>query len=371
MKKVGIYLHIPFCLSKCHYCDFCSTRAGEEVIEKYTSALCSEILSFRKEHGGSLVADTVYFGGGTPSLLSLSQLERILSALDKSFSVDKSCEITIEVNPKTADREKLSGMYSLGINRLSIGMQSGNDSELKLLGRIHSFEDFKKCYFDAREVGFDNISADLMYGIPDQSEESFACSMEKLTALAPEHISSYCLTIEEGTNFYKRQGKLNFPNEDKVSDMYSQMSEYLSSCGYKKYEISNFARDGFESRHNLKYWRCREYIGFGAAAHSYFNDTRYAHSRDIETYLRGESIICDIEMIDREEQMREFLMLGMRLSKGVELSSFREKFGLELTERFPKIKNYCPEFITLTDEKCSFSEKGFFVSNFILADLLD
>ena len=293
-ENVGIYIHVPFCLSKCHYCDFCSmSRADEDIKQRYVDALCREIKESAERVSGKLEADTVYFGGGTPSLLSAGQFEQILSEIDHSFIIADDAEITAEVNPKTADVEKLSTMRALGINRVSIGMQSADDKELRALGRIHSFEDFKRCFDDARAAGFDNISADLMYGIPEQTMESFRHSIEVLCHLSPEHISSYCLTVEEGTNFHRRRDKLDFPDEDSVSDMYEEMSRLLAEHGYEKYEISNFSKKGRESRHNLKYWHCEDYLGFGPAAHSYFGGARFAHSRDIDAYLRGESIIID------------------------------------------------------------------------------
>ena len=257
-RNVGIYIHVPFCLSKCHYCDFCSAqRVDDEKKENYVARACEEIEIRAEKIGASgdvPIADTVYFGGGTPTLLTGEQLERLSWAVKRNFGIAEGAEITAEANPKTADREKLLGMRRAGINRLSIGMQSTHDGELRALGRIHNFADFERIFNDAREVGFDNISADLMYGIPEQTRESFSESVRRLAALSPEHISSYCLTVEEGTNFHRRRDKLNLPDEDRVAEMYAEMSNILAESGYNKYEISNFARDGRESRHNLKYW---------------------------------------------------------------------------------------------------------------------
>jgi oxygen-independent coproporphyrinogen-3 oxidase len=374
-KRVGIYIHVPFCLSKCHYCDFCSVqRADEETRAHYVDVLCREISSFAEDAlkcGALPIADTVYFGGGTPTLLSSEQFEKILETVEHSIGIADGAEITAETNPKSADGNKLAEIRRAGVNRLSIGMQSVHDSELRALGRIHNFDDFKTTFFNARGAGFDNISADLMYGIPLQTEESFAKSVETLAAFEPEHISSYSLTVEEGTNFYRRRDSLVFPDEDAVSDMYSEMCERLVKHGYGKYEISNFAKAGRESRHNLKYWKLDDYVGFGPAAHSCFDGVRSAHSRDIDAYLRGESIIIDVEKLSKNEAMNEYVMLGMRLASGIDLSDFFRRFGVDFLERFGPVKKYAPDFVTLDDKNCRFTERGMLVSNFVLSDILE
>ena len=374
-KNVGIYIHVPFCLSKCHYCDFCSEqRADEEKKEQYVKRLCEEIKLFSEKIGetdDTPVADTVYFGGGTPTLLSAEQFGRVLGVIDEKFGIVKDAEITAETNPKSADGEKLGEIRKSGVNRLSIGMQSVHDNELKALGRIHSFEDFFYTYYDARRVGFENISVDLMYGIPQQTIESFSRSVETLAAACPEHISSYSLTVEEGTNFYRRRDKLAFPDEDTVSDMYTDMGEILAKYGYHKYEISNFAKEGRESRHNLKYWRLDDYLGFGAAAHSCFSGKRFAHSRDIDAYLGGKNIIIDIEELSEKRKMNEYVMLGMRLADGIALSEFKERFGRDFLSEFETFERFKPEFIRMDPKRCAFTEKGMLVSNYILSDALD
>ena len=374
-RNVGIYIHVPFCLSKCHYCDFCSVqRADEDKKEQYVKRLCDEISLFAEkigESGDVPVADTVYFGGGTPTLLSAEQIRRILERVNEKFGICDGAEITAETNPKTAGSKKLSEIRKAGVNRLSIGMQSVHDNELKALGRIHTFSDFFYTYWHARRAGFENISVDLMYGIPNQTRESFKRSVETLALTGPEHISSYCLTIEEGTNFGRRRDSLILPDEDTVSDMYSDMSEILTKYGYHKYEISNFSKDGKESRHNNKYWRTQDYLGFGAAAHSCFAGKRFAHSRDIDAYLRGDGIIIDVEELTEAEMMNEFVMLGLRLASGVSFADFKARFGVDLLEKFAAIKKYAPDFVEIDDRGCRFTEKGMFVSNFILSDVLD
>ena len=377
VERVGIYLHIPFCASKCYYCDFCSVcTKNDEKKQIYTDRLCDEI-SFiaqriREKGGVPPTADTVYFGGGTPTLLRIDQFERVLDTVDREFGIDYGAEITAEANPNTADGQKLSSMRSLGINRLSIGMQSAQDRELLSLGRKHSFADFVDLYNEVRRAGFDNVSADLMYGIPEQTRDSFADSVRRLASLDPEHISSYCLTVEPNTVFYRDRNKLMLPDEDTVCDMYADMSSMLCDLGYKKYEISNFANKDKESRHNLKYWQCENYLGFGVAAHSYFDGVRFAHSRDVEAYLCGKSIYESVENIDCNEAMQEYVLLGMRLAKGVDTVEFERRFGVSFYEKFGRVfQKYAPEYVNIDEKCCKFTDKGMFVSNFILSDALD
>lgn len=373
--RLGVYIHIPFCASKCYYCDFCSTAAAKrEKIDAYVDALLCEIREFAKAQKGKRRVDTLYFGGGTPTLLSLENFADILSCANDCFELSRDAEITAEANPKTADFEKLSGIRALGINRLSIGMQSVHDGELKALGRIHKFKDFEDFYADARRAGFDNISVDLMYGIPEQTMESFEASLEVLTAFSPEHISSYCLKIEEGTRFYQKRETLILPDEDAVCDMYERMSDILGKSGYTKYEISNFAKQGRESRHNTKYWTCDEYIGFGSGAHSFVSGKRFANSRDIDAYIEtdGAGTREGEEIISPSVAENEYIMLGMRLARGVDIPKYETRFGKSFEEQFgKKLKKFCPEFVILSENNCKFTDKGMLVSNYILAQILD
>ncbi len=369
--KAGVYIHVPFCLSKCHYCDFCSrTRADDETKSLYVKRLCEEISKTAREMGASKKrADTVYFGGGTPTLLSPRQFGEILDVVDESFGIEKNAEITSETNPKTAELEKLLQMRSLGINRLSIGMQSVHNRELQMLGRIHSHADFLRSFEDARRAGFDNISADLMYGIPLQTKESFEISIKTLASLAPEHISSYCLTVEDGTNFGKRRDSLDLPDDDRVSDMYANMTDILSGYGYKKYEISNFAYNGQVSRHNLKYWKRDDYLGFGPAAHSFSCGVRYSNSRDVEGYLRGDDIRDSYEVIEKNEAADEYVMLGMRLAEGINILEFESLFNMDFMSSYGNaFKRFSPEYIYIDEKVCRFTDKGMFVSNYILSE---
>lgn len=379
-KTLGLYLHIPFCAQKCAYCDFYSYAPGDEGIKKnYVSAMMlqmEDISGACREH----VIDTVYFGGGTPSLLPLSQVERLLYSIRHNFKLSKGAEITFEANPGTVNLKYLKGLHKLGINRLSLGMQSANNAELKVLGRIHSVEDFGQTYKDARAAGFTNISVDVMYGLPGQSEASFERTLEYVADLEPEHISLYCLKIEEGTPFFAMRDTLSLPDDDTEYEMYSNAVKYLNSQGYERYEMSNFARGGNMSRHNLKYWNCEEYIGIGASAHSYFCGERYSVVRDTETYINGLEvleanipIICESRMIDMAESMNEYVMLRMRLDEGVNGSEFRARYGVDFWKKFGMyLDEYVSDgFVKKNGENYSFTTKGMFVSNYILSAVLD
>ena len=373
MKELGLYLHIPFCRQKCLYCDFCSFPKPEaELVASYVDALCRDIERYADRCRNRLV-DTVYFGGGTPTLLPISEFEKIFSSLAKSFSISDNAEISSECNPATADREYLSALRSLGVNRLSVGLQSANENELRALGRIHTYSDFVELYRNARDAGFENISADLMYGIPEQTQESFKKTLFELVYLAPEHISAYGLKVEEGTPFGKMADRLILPDEDIEYEMYVDCTNYLLKNGYAKYEISNFARAGFESRHNIKYWKGDDYIGLGVSAHSYFEGVRYSNSRDIKGYIAGADITDEKRKIPPSEQMTEYTMLGMRMSEGVDILEFRKRFGVDFDSVYgEKLKKYIDGGYVLANDKCrAFSDKGFFVSNFILSDILE
>ncbi len=371
-RKLGIYIHIPFCRSKCLYCDFCSHPSRDnDRISLYVKRLIEDIRNYKTDIE-YLPADTVYFGGGTPTLMSGEQFGQILSAVRDRFGISCTAEISSECNPKTVDTGKLSLMMEAGINRLSIGMQSGVDSELKALGRAHTFTDVADAIKMARDVGFDNISLDIMYGIPNQTEDSLKETLKKAISFSPEHLSLYALKIEEGTPFYKMRDKLCLPDEDITADMYLYICDYLRENEYNKYEISNFARSGFESRHNLKYWKYEDYIGFGPSAHSFTGNIRVENLPCVDAYISGENIIESQNEIHPGEQMNEYVMLGMRLSQGVDFEEFREKFSADFIDTFGEgFKKFSPEFVRLGNGKCMFTEKGFLVSNYILADVLE
>ncbi|MBE6538142.1 MAG: radical SAM family heme chaperone HemW [Ruminococcaceae bacterium] len=379
-KNLGLYLHIPFCVKKCSYCDFYSFNPeSEEFIENYVSAMMLQMEDI-SESCRSHTVNTVYLGGGTPSMLPASQLSRLLDSVKHNFKLEKNTEITMEVNPGTVNYKYLKAMRKAGINRLSIGMQSANDKELSTLGRIHTFAEFGETYKSARDAGFDNISIDIMYGLPSQTISSLRRTLEHVAELEPDHISLYCLKIEEGTPFFAMRDTLMLPDDDTEYDMYETAVEFLSRHGYERYEMSNFAKDGKYSRHNLKYWNCEEYIGIGAAAHSYFGGERYSVIRDASTYIdglevleAGISIIDESRMIEKKESMNEYVMLRMRLDEGIDGALFRERYGVDFHKRFGQYLDEYIEggFVKKTGENYSFTTKGMFVSNYILSAVLD
>ncbi len=370
-KSLGIYVHIPFCVSKCRYCDFCSfSGKGASDIKEYTAELCRRIKTAEGVEGYEV--DTVYFGGGTPSLMSADDVSRVLCAVNDRFSVADNAEITLECNPATADRQYFADLRSLGINRLSMGLQSALDGELEALGRIHTAADFVNTYNDARAAGFENISGDLMYGIPDQTPDTLLYSARFLAELSPEHISAYGLTVEDGTYFARHRDELALADGDGQYEMYMLLSEYLAARGYEKYEISNFAKCGKASRHNLRYWTCGEYLGFGVAAHSYFGGSRFGNSRDIEAFLAGRDIIEERAQIDADEQRREFVLLGLRLARGVDTLEYRALFGKEFPIGEQTVQRYVIAGLMRVDgTRLRFTDRGFFVSNAVISEILD
>ncbi|MBR2370954.1 MAG: radical SAM family heme chaperone HemW [Clostridia bacterium] len=384
-KSIGIYIHVPFCLSKCSYCDFYSNPLAhsKEYADSYADAVI-KYLHAASAYLGDRTVDTVYFGGGTPTVLPSRSLVTVLDSVFQYFNVDAEAEITTECNPGTANLDYFKDLRSAGFNRLSMGAQSFNDNELRILGRIHTSDGFVRAYSDASLAGFDNISADLMYGIPEQTEQSFAFSVDRLVSLAPAHISSYALTLEVGTPLYKRTGELPFPDEDTTANMYSALVDTLAQNGYNRYEISNFAKKDRESRHNLRYWQCLDYLGVGPGAHSCIDGIRFStvtsteaflSEKDFPTSLRNitETPLTDtVEHLTKTDAATEFLMLGLRLARGVSLDELQTRFDVSIdTLLDTPLDPYIGQgFMTLTDGVLAFTDKGFFVSNYILSDLL-
>ncbi len=367
----GLYVHIPFCVRKCNYCDFASFGCSSiDWRERYIDALCGEILSYRDK---SIGIDSIFFGGGTPSLLTPSEFERIVSAIAEGFNVFPNTEFTLEVNPKTVDEEKLASYVRYGVNRLSIGLQSIHENEQKILGRIHNFDDFLKTYYLARKSGIKNINVDLMYGIPEQTMESFGETLRRVTDLSPEHISLYGLILEEETPFYRIKDKLPLPTEDTECDMYYLAANKLSAAGYSHYEISNYAKEGYECRHNLKYWHCEEYIGVGLSAYSYFDGARFGNSDSIEEYLGGSYAKYSREdKLDKDALAYEYVMLAFRLKEGFSLDEYKVRFDRDFLEgradiidRFEKVG-----YLINRNGRIALTESGFYVSNSILTELL-
>ncbi len=371
MKTLGLYLHIPFCKSKCHYCDFCSfPHADEKIIHRYCLTLEEEIAAYGQTMREYTV-NTVYFGGGTPTCLPASRLASLLCSVAKHFSVAQDAEISTECNPATVDGEALSCLRRAGFNRLSIGAQSLNDNELRLLGRIHTAKDFEQTYSLARAAGFDNISADVMFGIPEQTGKSFLETLSALTELAPEHISAYGLKVEEGTPFFARRKTLALPNEDEEREMYMNAVEYLAAKGYARYEISNFAKKDRESRHNLRYWEREDYLGMGLSAYSCLGNERFSNTDNMEDYLLGKSV-AERELVSHHDALCEAVMLGMRLDKGVDFDALAKSYGEAAYEYRARLVPYEKGgFVKKTEHGCAFTGEGMYVSNAILSDILD
>lgn len=369
--QLGIYIHIPFCVQKCLYCDFCSfPRAEASRVENYVDTLVAQMASWAGRCAEYEV-DTVYFGGGTPTLLTLSQWERLFDALRRHFRILPDAEITAETNPATADLSYLRALRALGINRLSMGVQSADAAELKALGRVHDFAQAQQTFADARAAGFDNISIDLMLGIPHQTRDSLARTLDEFIALAPEHISAYLLKIEDGTPFGRMRDSLLLPDEDEQCDLYTDTVTTLATAGYTRYEISNFARPDRHSRHNLRYWQGRPYLGLGLAAHSDFGGSRFSAGRDFAAYLAGDWIE-DSEEIGEEERHAEYIMLRLRLEEGIDLADYRARFGRDLlTESADTLAPYRRAGLLREENgRLALTTQGMLLSNTILADLL-
>lgn len=363
---MGLYVHVPFCIKKCAYCDFYSLSL-KSLHENYIDALNKQMKNLSKVYSDRFF-DTVYIGGGTPTILDAQRLGVLLTSIFQNFNIDKSAEITIEANPATLDNEKLEALLSGGVNRLSIGCQSAVDFELKTLGRSHSFAEFVETYELARSAGFDNISVDLMYAIPDQTLETFKYSLESVARLAPEHISLYGLKIEPNTLFYKNRDKLAFPGEDEFCQMYLEAGKYLSSMGYSKYEISNFSKAGYESRHNMKYWKMQDYLGLGPGAHSFVNCRRFAYSRDVLGYTKAvnedrEPDYSENSIISANDLLNEEFMLNMRLITGYDMDG-RLALDEEKLSLFEK-----HGYIARQNNNIRFTDNGFLVSNYLLSEL--
>ncbi len=335
----GIYIHIPFCIKKCAYCDFNSYPDIRDMSYSFGKAVISEIKNSPYKNKR---IDTVYIGGGTPTCIDENILIDILAAVRESFDVADSAEITVECNPGTADFKKLLALRRAGIDRLSIGCQSADDMLLKKIGRIHTFEDFTNCFFDARRAGFENISVDLMFGLPGQTSGIWRDTLRKITEIGPEHISAYSLKIEEGTPFFemKSRGKLSVPDDDANREMYDTAVELLNDRGYCRYEISNFSKAGFESLHNLIYWTLGEYIGFGAGAHSFAGGRRFSNPLGVSDYIEfvssGGRAEDGAERESETDLMCEFMFLGLRLDRGVSEREFKKRFGKDMRGVFKK-----------------------------------
>lgn len=383
-KKAGIYIHIPFCERKCKYCGFLSfDNKSPEAKEEYVDALIREIETLPREIKDNYCADTIYIGGGTPSILDSNDVVRILESLGKNISIQGDAECTIEVNPGTVDEKKLCDYRTSGINRLSIGVQSFDDGLLQNLGRIHKKKDAIDAYDTGRLAGFDNISLDLMFAIPSQSQALWEESLREAIKLAPEHISFYSLQLEEGTPFYKRYKDydLSVADDETERNMYRRAIALTCDAGYKRYEISNTARHGYECRHNMKYWNMDEFLGLGLGAHSYINGSRGRNLSDMKEYTAavnsggGTIDFGSYAAESKKEAMAVYCFTALRKSDGIDLSGFEKRFGknffVAYRERIDDIMRYKDEgFLELRDNKLYLTDRGIDVSNSIMSEFV-
>ena len=377
-KELELYLHIPFCVSKCKYCDFLSAPSGEEQRQIYVERLCRRIRYWSDvihNYGYEIVS--IFVGGGTPSILTEAQITQVFEAVHESFPIRGDAEITMEMNPGTDVKDKLPVYRELGINRLSMGLQSADNEELKCLGRIHTYEDFRQVYQWAREAGFTNINVDLMSAIPGQTLESYEDTLRKVADLEPEHISAYSLIIEEGTPFYERYGEgrhaEELPDEDIERQMYVRTGEILEDYGYHRYEISNYAKDGYECRHNLGYWDRKEYLGLGAGASSLMDHIRWKEPDHIgpSTGLVLEERE-DFTRLRRKDEMEEFMFLGLRKINGVSEYDFYKSFRVSMDEIYKEsIENLIKEGLLVREEdRIRLTDRGIDLSNYALSQFL-
>ena len=373
MKEISLYIHIPFCKQKCLYCDFPSYSCKEKFMDEYIDALNKEILEKAEKYSIS----SIFIGGGTPSYLQDLSLKNLLITLNK-LNLKENIEFTMECNPGTLNRDKLEIMKKYNVNRISLGLQTTKNSILKEIGRIHTYEEFKNNYFLAREIGFDNINIDLMFGLPNQKLEDWKESLVEIAKLEPEHISAYSLIIEEGTHFYNlhEQNKLNLPEEDNERLMYLSTKQILEKRGYHQYEISNFAKLGNECFHNKVYWNCNEYLGLGVSASSFIDKKRTKNLDDIQEYIEKinnyESIIEETHVNDVKDDMEEFVFMGLRMIKGININEFKKRFNKDINEVYGDIieKNIKKELLIYNSEKLFLSQKGIEISNYVMSDFI-
>ena len=370
MEELGIYVHIPFCKKKCNYCDFISFSCAENRYEEYFKTLLKEIEDCKL---GEREVSTIYFGGGTPSYPDSNYIVEVLDAIKNKFKVKENCEITIEVNPGTVTKEKLEDYKKVGFNRISIGLQSTHNRLLELIGRIHTYEDFLNTYNLAKETGFKNINVDLMLALPTQTKEELIESLEQVITLEPNHISLYSLILEENTKLYNQiqSGELKLCDEELERDMYWETKKILEKNGYIHYEVSNFAKERYESKHNNNCWDQKEYIGFGLASHSYINKKRYSNSENLEEYISNNKIAIHEEQ-DELSERKEYMILGLRKIKGVSISEFERKFRINplFYFRFEISKLVEEDLIEVDLDNIKLTDKGLDLANQVFEEFI-
>ena len=365
----GIYVHIPFCVKKCRYCDFVSYCNSLDSADLYIDALMREMSQYAGE-----AADTVFIGGGTPSVLTEKQLERLCTTIFKNFQISPDCEFSMEANPGTIDYKKARLLYDLGVNRISLGVQSFNDFELEFLGRIHDAKTAYDTIVQVNEAGFENINIDIMTALPHQSPDTLMHTLKTALTLPVKHISAYSLIVEDSTPLCRdyENGLFELPNEEDDRKMYAMAKEYLEKHGFNQYEISNYALDGYECRHNIKYWECREYIGLGAAAHSYMNGVRYENTPELNRYIEGDFHLKDRLTLEKNDRIFEFIMMGMRMNCGISEAEFASRFDMPIDEVYSgKIQRFTDGgFIERKNGRIYFTDKGRDVSNAVLCEFV-
>ena len=374
--KLGIYIHIPFCRSKCDYCDFYSLAGREDQMDRYQKALLAHLKETAPLAQGYPV-DSIYFGGGTPSYYGAKRIKELLAHLSKLFQVEKDAEITVECNPDSVDLKSLRILRKAGVNRLSMGMQSAQEEELRAIHRIHTPQQTNQAVEAARKAKFTNLSLDLIYGLPGQTMESWKATVEHALSLIPQHLSCYGLKVEEGTPLARRvaEGEV-LPDDDQQADLYLWTVGRLERAGLPQYEISNFAKPGYESRHNLRYWLTRPYIGFGPGAHSDFGGRRYSFVRDLDAYIRGVleggDIIDSSELIPQRERCGEYLMLRLRTVQGVDGREYRHTYFMDFAPLEARLREFAAQgWAEEADGRWRLTPRGFLVSNQLIGDLLD
>jgi len=373
MKETALYIHIPFCMQKCFYCDFPSYAKKDGLIHDYIVALCKEI----KEKCNEYKIRSLFIGGGTPTYLEEAELEILMGTI-KKLNFIPNAEKSIECNPGTVNEKKFRIIKNGGINRLSFGLQTTQDELLKSIGRIHNFEEFKRNYFLAREIGFNNINVDMMFGLPKQGVKDWIKSLEEVVKLNPEHISAYSLIIEEGTAFYKlyEEDKLSLPQEEEEREMYGKGRKFLIESGYHQYEISNYAKEGKECFHNKIYWRCEDYIGVGASASSYIENKRIKNLNNLEEYIkkanRDEKATEEEHENTDNDNMEEFMFMGLRMIEGIEEKEFKNRFGLEVYDLYKNVidKNIKRGLLIRKGGKIYLSQVGIELSNVVMSDMI-
>ncbi|MCF2641091.1 oxygen-independent coproporphyrinogen III oxidase [Roseburia hominis] len=381
-ENLELYIHIPFCKKKCAYCDFLSAPATEMMQEQYVHCLLAEIKEKAPFYANYQIS-TIFIGGGTPSILRAGFILDIMEAVHRAFHVKKDAEVTLECNPKTISFEKLLFYQKAGINRISIGLQSTENAELKELGRIHTYEDFLESYDLIRKSGFSNVNIDLMSALPYQTLKSYEKTLQRVLQLRPEHISAYSLIIEEGTPFYEKyesdeilreQGKIPeaLPSEETERTMYEMTKELLKQHGYFRYEISNYAKKGYECEHNIGYWTRENYLGLGLGSASLVEEKRFSNTRELKKYLSGDFTIENQEILNKNARIEEFMFLGLRLTKGVSQAQFLNQFGLSIENVYGKVltKLQREGLLAKKDGRIFLTEQGLDVSNYVMAQFL-